>query len=585
MGMITYNENNFLMDGKPYRIISGAIHYFRIHPDYWHDRLSKLRACGFNTVETYTCWNLHERREGEFDFSGILDIERFISIAESLGLNVIVRPGPYICSEWEFGGLPSWLLRYPNIGLRCCDPVYLEKVTPYYRELLSRIRPHLSTNGGGVIMMQVENEYGSYGDDSEYIRRVADIYRENGIDCQLFTSDGTCLWMLSGGTVPELLAVANFGSGIGKNAAALANFREGQPFMCGEFWCGWFDHWYEKHHTRTAGDVSAMVQEFFDVNGSFNFYMFHGGTNFSFWNGANHTGDQYQPTITSYDYCAPLSESGDMTDTYYAIRDVIERNTGVKAPDLPVANSKKAAYGELSLTEYAPLLENLTSLSNPIRAAYPQTMEQLQQDFGYTVYSTEICGPIEPLELILTHLHDRAHIFLDGKLCGLRERTRRHDSVKIALAGGERVKLDILVENMGRVNYGPKLFDQKGIVGGVRLGQRFHFGWDHYCLPMDDLSALNWQDTVSGSVPAFFRGFLNVEGKPADTFVRLDGFEKGFVTVNGFNVGRYYNSAGPQKTLYVPAPLLHEGENEIVVFETDRCDAPTVTFTDAPELG
>ena len=273
MGILTYDKDNFLMDGKPYRIISGAIHYFRIHPDYWHDRLSKLRACGFNTVETYTCWNLHERREGEFDFSGILDIERFISIAESLGLNVIVRPGPYICSEWEFGGLPSWLLRYPSMGLRCCDPLYLEKVTPYYRELLDRIRPHLSTNGGGVIMMQVENEYGSYGDDGEYIRRVADIYRENGIDCQLFTSDGTCLWMLSGGTIPELLSVANFGSGIKRNAEALCSFRPDQPFMCGEFWCGWFDHWYEKHHTRTSGDVCSMVREFFDIGGSFNFYM------------------------------------------------------------------------------------------------------------------------------------------------------------------------------------------------------------------------------------------------------------------------------------------------------------------------
>lgn len=585
MGILTYDKKHFLMDGKPYRIISGAIHYFRIHPDYWHDRLSKLRACGFNTVETYTCWNLHERREGEFDFSGILDIERFISIAEDLGLNVIVRPGPYICSEWEFGGLPSWLLRYPNMGLRCCDPLYLEKVTPYYRELLSRIRPHLSTNGGGVIMMQVENEYGSYGDDSEYIRRVADIYRENGIDCQLFTSDGTHLWMLSGGTVPELLSVANFGSGIKKNADALSSFRPDQPFMCGEFWCGWFDHWYEDHHTRTSDDVCSMVQDFFDVDGSFNFYMFHGGTNFSFWNGANHTGDQYQPMITSYDYCAPLSEAGDMTDTYYAIRDVIEKNTGVKAPDLPVANSRKASYGKLLLSECAPLLENLTSLASPIHTAYPQTMEQLMQDFGYVMYSTEIRGPIEPLELILTHLHDRAHIFIDGKLVGLRERTRRHDSVKLSLAEGESARLDILVENMGRVNYGPKLFDQKGIVGGVRLGQRFHFGWDHYSLPMDDLSGLKWQSAVSDLVPAFYRGVLNVEGKPADTFIRLDGFEKGFVKVNGFNIGRYYNSAGPQKTLYVPAPLLREGDNEILVFESDRCGEPKVTFTDTPELG
>ena len=585
MGILTYDKNNFLMDGKPYRIISGAVHYFRIHPDYWYDRLSKLRACGFNTVETYTCWNLHERREGEFDFSGILDIDRFITIAEELSLNVIVRPGPYICSEWEFGGLPSWLLRYPNMGLRCCDPIYLEKVTPYYRELLSRIRLHLSTKGGGVIMMQVENEYGSYGDDSEYIRCVADIYRENGIDCQLFTSDGTKLWMLSGGTVPELLAVANFGSGIKKNAEALAAFRQDQPFMCGEFWCGWFDHWYEQHHTRTSDDVCAMVREFFDIDGSFNFYMFHGGTNFSFWNGANHTGDQYQPMITSYDYCSPLSEAGDMTDTYFAIRDLIEEKTGVKAPDIPVANTKKAAYGELILTQYASLFDNLKKLTSPIRTAYPQTMEQLQQDFGYVLYSTEVHGPIEPLELILTHLHDRAHIFLDGKLVGLRERTRRHDSVKIALSSGECVRLDILVENMGRVNYGPKLFDQKGIIGGVRLGQRFHFGWDHYCLPMDDLSALDWKDAVSDSVPAFYRGILNIEGKPADTFLRLDGFEKGFVKVNGFNIGRYYNSAGPQKTLYVPAPLLCEGENEIVIFESDRCVRPTVMFTDVPELG
>lgn len=585
MGILTYDNKQFLMDGEPFRIISGAIHYFRIHPDYWEDRLTKLRACGFNTVETYTCWNLHERREGEFDFSGMLDIGRFIETAEKLGLYVIVRPGPYICSEWEFGGLPSWLLRYPGMGLRCNDPVYLEKVTPYYRELLARIRPHLSTNGGGVIMMQVENEYGSYGDDSEYIRRVAAIYRENGIDCQLFTSDGTALWMLSGGTVPELLAVANFGSGVPKRAAEMRAFRPDQPFMCGEFWCGWFDHWYEEHHTRTPEEVSSMVQEFFDVDGSFNFYMFHGGTNFGFLNGANHTGTQYQPTITSYDYCAPLSEAGDMTETYYAIREVIERNTGVKAPELPVKNSEKAAYGELTLTECAPLADNLTRLSSPVHTAYPQTMEQLGQDFGYLVYATELHGPIEPLELIFTHLHDRAHIFLNGKLAGLRERSRRQDSVKIGLAAGETAKLEILVENMGRVNYGVKLFDQKGIVGGIRLGQRFHFGWDHYCLPMDDLSALTWQEIKTDAVPAFYRGTLTVEGKPVDTFIRPDGFEKGFVKVNGFNIGRYYNSAGPQKTLYIPAPLLHEGENEVLVFETDRCESPTVTFVDMPELG
>ncbi len=586
MPQLTYDNKHFYLDGKPFQIISGAMHYFRIHPDLWEDRLMKLRACGFNTVETYTCWNLHERREGEFDFSGMLDIGRFIEIARRVGLYVIVRPGPYICSEWEFGGLPSWLLRYPGMGLRCNDPLYLEKVLPYYKELLSRIRPHLCTRGGGVIMMQVENEYGSYGDDTDYLRRVADIYRENGIDCTLFTSDGACMWMLSGGTVPELLAVANFGSAPAKNADALAAFREGQPFMCGEFWCGWFDHWYEAHHTRTPEEVAVLVQEFFDIGGSFNFYMFHGGTNFGFCNGANHAGGVYEPTVTSYDYCAPLSEAGDMTPTYYAIREVIERNTGEAAPDLGVSNSKKAAYGPLTLTEYAPLFENLEALAPAVHAAYPQTMEQLSQDFGYLLYRTTVRGPIEPLELVFTQLHDRAHIYLDGKPAGIRERSRRNDSVKLALGKGESVRLDILVENMGRVNYGPKLFDQKGIIGGIRLGQRFHFGWDHYPMTMDELGGLSWRTApIPPALPAFFRGTLTIEGTPADTFVRLDGFTKGFVKINGFNIGRYYNPAGPQKTLYIPAPLLRQGDNEILVFETDECSSPTVTFTDTPDLG
>ncbi|MBP1571641.1 MAG: beta-galactosidase, partial [Oscillospiraceae bacterium] len=208
MGIVTIQDDKFLMDGKPYRIISGAMHYFRIVPEYWEDRLKKLKACGFNTVETYTCWNLHERKEGVFDFSGILDIEKYIETAAKLGLNVIIRPGPYICAEWELGGLPSWLLSYPDMSLRCYDPLYLEKVKPYYKQLLSRIKPHLSTNGGNVIMMQVENEYGSYGNDKEYLKQVENIYRENGIDCLLFTSDGPTEWMLAGGTLPHLLAVA-----------------------------------------------------------------------------------------------------------------------------------------------------------------------------------------------------------------------------------------------------------------------------------------------------------------------------------------------------------------------------------------
>ena len=582
MSVLSYDNKNFLMDGKPFQIISGAVHYFRTVPQYWRDRLEKLKACGFNTVETYTCWNLHERREGQFDFSGILDIEQFIKTAEELGLYVIIRPGPYICAEWEFGGLPSWLLRY-DMALRCDNEAYLSKVTPYYKELFSRIRPHLCTNGGGVIAVQVENEYGSYGDDKNYLRRVAQIYRENGIDCLLFTSDGTNPSMLSGGTLPEILPVANFGSAPKEKLGKLAEFRKDVPLMCGEFWCGWFDHWYEKGNLHKSQEVAALVDEFFDINASFNFYMFHGGTNFGFTNGANHMGGVYQPTVTSYDYCAPLSEAGDMTETYFAVKETIEKRTGKKAPEIAVENSKKAAYGEVSLSERAPLFKNLENLAKPVYAAAPQTMEQLSQDFGYLVYSTEIEGPIEPQELVFTQLHDRAHIFIDGKPVALRERSRRMDEVKIGLEKGEKIRLDILVENMGRVNYGPKLFDKKGIVGGVRIGQRFHFGWQHYSLPMEDLSRLEYEKE-SGEAPAFYKGVLNIENEPCDTFLEPCGFEKGIVIINGFNLGRYYNSAGPQKTLYVPAPILRKGENEIIVFETDRAEAPTVTFRDTPIL-
>ncbi len=584
MGILTYDKDNFLMDGKPYRIISGAMHYFRIVPEYWEDRLKKLRACGFNTVETYCCWNLHERKPGQFDFSGILDVERYIELAEKVGLNVIVRPGPYICAEWDLGGLPSWLLKDPDMALRCNNPAYLEKVEPYYRELLKRIRPHLSTNGGNVIMVQVENEYGSYGNDKDYLRKVRDLYLENGIDCLLFTSDGTRLAMLSGGTLPELLAVANFGSDPKTRLGLLKQFKPNQPVMCGEYWCGWFDHWYEDHHTRTAQEVVGEVQNFFDLNGSFNFYMFHGGTNFSFWNGANHDGT-YNPTITSYDYCAPLNESGDMTETYYELKKVLEENTGEPAPNLQVANLPKAAYGALELTEWAPLFDNLDNLATPVFNPYPQCMEQLDQDFGYLVYSAEMVGPFEAENLEFGKLHDRAHIFWNGNLMGIRERSRRNDEVLLGLAEGETARLDILVENMGRVNYGHKLFDRKGILNGINIGRRYHFGWNHYSLPMEDLSRLVWQKAEGGKVPGFFKGTLKIEGVPADTFLRTENFEKGICIVNGFNVGRYFNSADPQKTLYIPAPLLKEGENEIILFETDGCKEPTVTFEAQPDLG
>jgi len=582
MSEFTYNGYKFLFDGKPYTVMSGAVHYFRTVPEYWEDRLKKLKACGFNTVETYTCWNLHERREGEFDFSGILDIERFINTAEALDLNVIVRPGPYICAEWEFGGLPSWLLKYPDIALRCNDPVYLSKVEPYYKELLSHIRPHLCTNGGRVIMVQVENEYGSYGNDKDYLRRVVDIYRENGIDCLLFTSDGTLDWMLGGGTLPDILAVANFGNRAKEQIGMLKDFQPDRPLMCGEFWCGWFEHWYENSRVqRSAQEIVKNLDEFAEADASFNFYMFHGGTNFGFTNGANHPDSGYEPTTTSYDYRAPLTEAGDLTPLYFTIRESLEKRSGCKAPDIKVENTRKAAYGKVKLSESAGLFENIDKLSAPYKAAFPKTMEEIGQDFGYILYRTILRGPFTELELN-AEIHDRAIFFLDGKRIGIKERSRRDDKIVLSMMRGEEAVLDILVENMGRVNYGPKLLDRKGIIGGVRFKQQFHFGWDMYPLTMDDLSGIEYPSVAEKDMPAFYRGTLKIDEETCDTFVSLEGFTKGFVVINGFNLGRYYNPAGPQKSLYVPAPVLHRGDNEIVVFESDGCEEPVVEFHDAP---
>ncbi|MCQ2470538.1 MAG: beta-galactosidase [Clostridia bacterium] len=584
MSKFEYKGNSFFLDDKEYTIISGAMHYFRIPRQYWRDRLQKLKECGFNTLETYTCWNLHEPQEGVFDFSGMLDLEAYIDIAAELGLNVILRPGPYICAEWEFGGLPAWLLNYKDMDIRCNDEVFISKVERYYKELLRRVVPRLCTNGGNIIMMQIENEYGSYGNDHEYMQKIADIYIENGVDCQLYTSDGASYSMLSGGTLPQYPCVANFGSRPEENFRVLEDFRPNQPKMCGEYWCGWFDHWYEEHHVRDAKELAGLFKDMIDAGASLNFYMFHGGTNFGFMNGANYY-DVYEPTITSYDYNALLSEAGDLTPAYYEVRKMIENLNGEKLPQLTVKNSEKASYGKLTLSERCSVFDALSKISAPVHTAAPKFMEDIGQYYGYTMYSTTLTGPIDKKELKFDAVHDRAVVYLDGKYQGTFERSRRADKIEIGLGKGETARLDILCENMGRVNYGPKIMDRKGI-RGVRFDLGYHFGWDMYPLPMTDLSAIQFKaESGETDTASFFRGYLDIEDEPKDTFIRLDGFHKGFVVVNGFNLGRYFNDAGPQKTLYCPAPMLKKGKNEIIVFESDSVQNETIEFTDTPELG
>ena len=442
-------------------------------------------------------------------------------------------------------------------------------------------------------MLQVENEYGSYGDDKEYLRAVAAIYKKHGMDCMYFTSDGPCNSMFTGGTLDEYLAVANFGSKPEERLAVLKEYRPDQPLMCGEYWCGWFDHWFEEHHTRTAEEIAEDFEGFFRAKASFSFYMFHGGTNFGFMNGANHDG-KYQPTVTSYDYCSPLNEAGDRTPTYYAVRDMISKYCG-KAPELTATESKKAAYGKVSLTEAADLFENLDRISAPVHSPNPKYMEEIGQNYGYILYRATIKGPREERSIYIENIHDRAQIFVDGEHKGTYTRwappVEKEDTVRLEVGKTEEKQLDILVENMGRINYGINMRDRKGITsvrfGWERSGQ-YHFGWDMYALPMEDeLEKLEFKPASDAKItmPTFLRGYFDIEGEPADTFVRLDGFTKGFVKINGFNLGRYFNEAGPQKTLYVPAPVLKSGKNEILVFESDKTDSLEVEFFDEPDLG
>ena len=586
MGILTYNEKEFLMDGKPHMIVSGAMHYFRVPRAYWRDRLLKLKECGFNAVETYTVWNLHEPREGEFDFSGMLDVAAYSREAASIGLDLILRPGPYICAEWEFGGLPAWLLSYEDMDIRASDSVFILKVRRYFHALFDELRPCLSTNGGNIIMVQIENEYGSYGNDKKYLREIVDILRECGVDTTLFTSDGACWWMLGGGTLPEHLCTANFGTDPDGNFDMLEKFRPDQPKMCGEFWCGGFDHWYEEHHTRAADEIAESYRTMLKRGASVNFYMFHGGTNFGFMNGANFNSGRYEPTVTSYDYGALLTETGDLTSAYFAVRKVNEEFFGKHLP-VTVKNSEKAAYGKIELTGECFILDAVSAMTEPVYSAAPKYQESIGQSYGFTLYSTVVHGPMEELPLLADVINDRAVVFIDGEYRSTFERSRREDRISIGLDRGQSVKLDILLENMGRINYGPKMRDRKGI-RGIRFGQQYHFGWEMYPLPMtpDQLSKIPFVP-AGKSAPkraSFLRGYLYIEDEPRDTFIRLDGYSHGFLTVNGFNLGRYYIDAGPQKTLYCPAPVLKRGRNEIIVFETGiRGNA--IESTDIPDLG
>ena len=611
-------RDTFYLDGEPFRIISGSIHYFRTVPEYWRDRLEKLKAMGANTVETYIPWNMHEKKKGEFDFSGMLDVERFIRTAQELGLWVIIRPSPYICAEWEMGGLPGWLLKTPDIRLRSRDPRFLQAFADYYDHLFAILTPLQVNYGGPIILMQVENEYGYYGTDTAYLEAIREMMISRGVVVPLITSDGPFPESLSGGRLPGVLQTGNFGSRTEERFAVLKKYVGDGPLMCAEFWVGWFDHWGNGGHMR--GNLEQSVKDLDDMLrlGHVNIYMFEGGTNFGFMNGSNYY-DELTPDVTSYDYDAVLTEDGQITEKYRRYKEVIAKYAEI--PEVKLSTDiKRKAYGRLQVQDRVSLFDALPDLSSPVESPCTLSMEELDQSYGYILYHSELKTEQSLEKIRFWRTGDRVNVFVDRKPVAVyydRELAVEHE-LKVDLGRGEDAglkpesagttaenaaercaetaaeekagtsaehvhSLDILVENMGRVNFGPHMDEQrKGIAGCVQINGHMHHNWEIYPLPLDDVK-VDFSGEYRVGTPAFYRFTLDVD-EPADTFLDFSGWGKGCIFLNGFNLGRFWE-IGPQRRLYIPGPLLKRGENTIIVFETDGKCAESIELCDVPDIG
>ena len=568
-GRFVAADGQFLLDGQPFTIRAGELHYPRIPRAAWRDRLRKARAMGLNAITTYVFWSQHEAEPGRFDFNGQRDLRAFIATAAEEGLHVVLRPGPYVCAEVDFGGFPAWLLRTPGLRVRSLDPRYLAASARYLARLGQEIGDLQSSRGGPILMLQLENEYGSFGRDRDYLAATQRQLRDAGFDLPLFTSDGGSERLLAAGSVPGVTAVVNFGGGVEdahETLAALQAWRPQGPRMIGEYWAGWFDHWGEQHHRQPPGEAGATVEALLAAGASFNLYMFHGGTSFGWLPGANYGADQpYQPDTTSYDYDAALDEAGRVTPKYHELRAVIARHLGPgeRLPDIP-ASAPPRALPAFELDEALALRDALPLLSAPRQSRFPANMEAFGQNYGYILYRKRLAQPAKG-RLAVNEVRDHALLLADGREIGQLDRRHAQTQLDIDLPAG--TELDILVENMGRIGFGAKLDgERKGITQSVELEQQELLDWTVFPLELEGerVAGLRFGRTAHAG-PGFWRGRLLVDQPVADTFLDLRGWGKGQVWVNGHHLGRFWQ-IGPQQTLYLPASWLRAGANEVIVF-------------------
>ena len=568
----TLGADDFLFNGKPFQIISCEMHPARIPVEYWGQRIAMAKAMGCNTVAAYIFWNYHETREGVFDFTTTNhDLARFFALVKDAGMLAILRPGPYVCAEWDFGGIPPYLLKDPELRVRSMYPRYMAA-------LAKVLTPALVTRGGPIVLVQVENEYGSYANDRTYMARLRDVWKANGVNVPFFTGDGPTQYMLDAGSLPG--AAVGLDSGTDDKHWTLArSINPGVPVFSSETYPGWLTHWGEKWQRPSVPALIKEVTWLLDHKKSFNFYVAHGGTNFGFTAGANSGGKGYEPDVTSYDYDAPIDEQGRATPKYLALRDLIGKYLpeGTSLPPIP------APVPTMTIADIAmkPLTSVWDVLPKPVASVNPRTFEFYGQNQGLAVYRTTLVGR-KSGKLVITDLHDYAQVFVDGVLIGTLDRRLGEKSIDLPATTNAKPVLEILVEGMGHINFAQEMIDRKGITDRVTLSGMTLMNWDVFLLPLNDawVSTLKPATTAAAKPGVFFSGSFTLDAT-ADTYIDMSGYKKGVVWVNGHNLGRYWD-IGPQTSLYCPASWLKKGANTIVVLDLHRTQPAAVRGIDHP---